>query len=242
MNGTILNVAGILIGAGLGLTRRRLLTPAWEAWLKVALAAFTALVGLRLLWLSLGGSFLQVLKQCFILVLALVLGRLLGRLLGLQRMSNSLGRQARERLKAATPANPNRAADGFKTCAALFCAAPLGIVGAIQDGLSLSQNVYPLAIKAVIDGLAAIGFASIFGPAVLLSALPVLAFQGSISFVCGRVLLPTLTTYGLVEATNAASGVLVVAVALVILDIKRIEMANYLPGLVLAPLLTWLCR
>ena len=37
-------------------------------------------------------------------------------------------------------------------------------------------------------------------------------------------------------------GFLVVSVALVILEIKKIELADYLPSLFFAPLITWLCR
>src|SRR5437879_5681356 len=131
MIGTLLNAAGILLGGILGLWRRRALPAASEAFFKVALGAFAVFYGLRLTWLSLSGSYLQVLKQLLIVVVALMAGKLAGRLLRLQKLSNRIGRSARERMAAATPDNPRRAAAGFKTCAALFCAAPLGILGAL---------------------------------------------------------------------------------------------------------------
>ena len=171
MLGTILNVAGILIGGLAGLSRRRALSPAAESNLRVILGVFTVYYGLRLTWLSVGGSFGQVLKQVFIAVLALSLGKLAGRLLRLQAMSNHLGRRARERMGAARADDPRRLSEGFKVCAALFCAAPLGLVGAVQDGLS--QYFYPLGVKAVMDGLATMSFVSVFGRGVMLSALPV---------------------------------------------------------------------
>jgi uncharacterized membrane protein YqgA involved in biofilm formation len=242
MIGTILNVAGILIGGIVGLTRQKPLPPAKEAYFRIVLAAFTAFYGLRLMWLSLSGSFLQILKQLLIMVLALMLGRLTGRLLRLQKMSNRLGRRARESLMTASPDSPHRTSEGFKTCAALFCAAPLGILGAIQDGLSLSHYFYPLAVKAVIDGLATMGFALLFGWSVMLAALPVLAFQGTLTLLCARGLAPFLSAHELVDSVNAAGGLLVVAVALVMLEVRRIELADYLPSLVLAPLITWLWR
>src|SRR6516162_2142310 len=92
--GTILNVAGIVFGGLIGLTRRKALPPATEGYFKLGLAAFTTFYGLRLVWLSLDGSFLQILKQLIILVVALMLGRLTGRLLHLQEKSNRLGRYA----------------------------------------------------------------------------------------------------------------------------------------------------
>ena len=240
MIGTILNAAGILIGGVFGLTRRKPLSPATEALFKVTLGAFTVFYGLRLTWASLNGSWLQMLKQLLIAVLALMIGKLAGRLLRLQKTSNRLGQAARVRLAAANPNDPRRVSDGFKTCAALFCAAPLGILGAVQDGLS--GYFYPLAVKALMDGLATIGFARLFGWGVMLAALPVLAFQGTVTLVCAQALGPFVQAHGphgLADSVNAAGGLLVFSVALVILGLKKIELADYLPSLALAPLVTW---
>ena len=49
-----------------------------------------------------------------------------------------------------------RSGDGFNACAVLFCAAPLGLLGAVADGLS--GYFYLLAVKAIMDGLATLGF------------------------------------------------------------------------------------
>ena len=240
MLGTILNVAGILVGGAVGLVRRRSLSAARESFFKVGLGAFAVYYGLRLTWLSLNGSLPQVLKQLLIVLLAMSLGKLTGRLLRLQDWSNRLGRGARERIAAAKPGDPARASEGFKVCAALFCAAPLGILGSLQDGLS--GYAYPLGIKAVMDGLATMGFVSLFGSGTLLAALPVLAVQGTLTLATAQYLRPFLQAHGLglLDSINAVGGLLVFSVALVILELKRLELAEYLPSLVLAPVLTWL--
>lgn len=238
MIGTILNVAGILVGGIIGLSRRKSLTPASESAFKVILGAFTVFYGLRLTWVSISGSFYEVLKQLLIVLLAMSLGKLAGRLLHLQKLSNRLGQYARNRIATARPDDPERLSNGFLTCAALFCAAPLGVLGAVQEGLSLSQYFYPLAIKAVIDGLASLGFVSLFGRGVLLSALPVLALQGTITLLVAHFLQPLLNLHNLVNSVNAVGGLLVFCVALVMLGLKRIELADYLPSLIVAPLLT----
>lgn len=242
MIGTILNVAGILIGGIVGLYRPKSLSQAHESYLKAALSAFTIFYGLRLTWTSLNGSFYEVLKQFLILILALTLGRLIGRLLGLQKFSNQLGQRARARMAAAKPEAGTAPGEGFKTCAALFCAAPLGILGAIQEGLTTPPYFYPLGVKAVMDGLAAMGFVPLFGRGVLLSALPVLAFQGSITLLCARFLEPLLSLHDLVSSVNAVGGLLIACVALVILQLKKIPLTDYLPSLAVAPLLTWWWR
>jgi uncharacterized protein len=240
MIGTILNVAGILVGGVAGLAGLKPLPAATQAYVKIAIGAFTVFYGLRLTWISVGGSLLNVLKQLLVVLVALMLGKLTGHLLHFQALSNALGRSARDRLTAASNPRARAPDDGFKVCAVLFCAAPLGIVGSLQDGLS--DYFYPLAVKAVIEGLAAFGFVPFFGWTVVMSVLPVLAFQGSITLLCAYAVRPYLAAHQLVDPVNAVGGLLVFSVALIILDLKKLEVADYLPSLFFAPLLTVLLR
>jgi uncharacterized membrane protein YqgA involved in biofilm formation len=180
-----------------------------------------------------------VLKQLVIVVLALMLGKMTGHLLRLQKFSNALGRGASARITS-PDRKGNRMADGFSASATLFCAAPLSIVGSLQDGLS--NYFYPLAIKGFIDGLAAMGFVAIFGWGVLLAALPVLAFQGTLTLASNHFLKPFLEARNLVDPINATGGLLVFSIALVILGLKKLELADYLPSLIWAPILAHMFR
>jgi hypothetical protein len=76
----------------------------------------------------------------------------------------------------------------------------------------------------------------------MFAGLPVLVFQGTITLACAQFLRPFLETHGLVDSVNAPGGLLVFCVALVILELKRIELADYLPSLAFGPLLTWVLR
>src|SRR5437763_6420167 len=133
-----------------------------------------------------------------------MLGKLTGRLLHLQKMSNHLGWIARQKLMKARPEDPNRASEGFQACALLFCAAPLGVLGAVQDGLT--GYFYPLAVKGVMDGLAAFGLVAVFGWPVILAAVPVLALEGTITLLCGRWVAPWLETQRLLDSVNCMGG------------------------------------
>src|SRR5215471_5480005 len=130
--GPVLNVAGILIGGVVGLLRRKPLSVAQESWFKIAIGAFTVFYGLRLTWSSLGGSIGQIIRQLIITVIALMLGKITGRLLHFQKASNSLGQTAKEIITAASTTGRPQTADGFKTCALLYCAAPLGMLGSVS--------------------------------------------------------------------------------------------------------------
>lgn len=237
--GTLLNASGIVMGGIFGLAKKTQLSAASQNYLKILIGAFTAFCGLRLTWISLGGPFLHILKQLAVVVLALMAGRLTGRLLRLQKASNRLGQFARDRITRTGRESPDRFADGFSVCAVLFCAAPLGILGAIQDGLS--GYYLPLAAKGAMDGLATMGFVAMFGPGVVLSAVPVLIFQGTVTLLCARFLQHWLHIHGWIDPVNATGGLLVFCVALVVFELRKIELTDYLPSLCYAPLFAaWL--
>ena len=236
-------MSGILAGGLLGLLRKKPLSPTHEAFFKVSLGAFTVFYGLRLSWLSLNGSWGQILKQILIGVVAMMLGKLAGRMLRLQDFSNQIGRGARDSIASMKPNQPRRISAGFKICAALYCASPLGILGAAQDGLSGYFQV--LAVKGVIDGLAALGFAMMFGAGVLLAIVPLFVLQGTIYLICVQLLNPFFAAHSGIEfkdSINFVGGLLVFCMAMLVLGIRKISVADYLPSLIFAPLLTWLFR
>jgi len=222
------------------MTLRRGISPAAQNWLKVALGFLTVFFGLRLTWLSVNGSVLNILKQMTIVIVAMMLGKVTGRVLHIQKGSNRIGQYARARCAAARPGTERQFNDAFAVCALLFCVAPLGPLGALVDGLG--GYCWPLLIKSVMDALAAMGFVSLFGWGVMVSALPVLAFQGTVSLVCLRYAEPFLRAHGLTDSVNATAGLLIFSVAVLILEIRRVEVADYLPSLIYAPLLTWFWR
>ncbi|NBW86727.1 MAG: DUF554 domain-containing protein [Planctomycetia bacterium] len=180
-------------------------------------------------------SFGSVVKQLGIGLLALVLGNVVGTLLRLQDGLNRLGQYAKERIAGASATDGNRFSEGFVTCTLLFCVGPMAILGAIEDGTN--GNYRLLAIKAALDGLAAMGFAATFGPGVLLAALPVLAYQGTLT-LAANALATHLNEPALISSIRVAGGLVVLCIAVVILELRKVPLANYLPSLVLAPLFT----
>lgn len=234
MTGSFLNALGILLGALLGLARRAPLTPQTQKSCQSAIGVFTALCGFYLLWLGVGGSFGHVLKQLFTAMLAVVLGNLLGKILGLQKLSNRLGRHAAKLLAAPEQKIPAKPWDGFTAATILFCAAPLGMVGAVTDGLG--GYFYPLAIKAAMDGLAMAAFVKLFRWPAALAAAPVFLFLCALTGAVHAWLLPRLAME-MIQVTLATAGLIVCATTLVILEVRRVELANYLPAILLAPLL-----
>jgi uncharacterized membrane protein YqgA involved in biofilm formation len=246
VTGAILNAAGILIGGIFGLMRTTPLSASTQSFLKMSLGVLTMFFGLRLTWLSVNGTFGQVIKQLTIAFGSIILGALLGKLLRFQKMSNRLGQYAKRLIETHRPDDPHRFSNGMNACAVLFCAAPLGILGAIQEALPTETGgmgyFYPLAVKALMDGLAMAGFVKFFGPGAMVSALPVFLFQGTITMACHIYLEPFLRAQGLVHSVTAVAGLVICTVGVVIFEIRRVELADYLPSLAVAPLLTWLWK
>ena len=231
MIGPFLNALGILLGALLGLAGGRPLSARTENNLKSALGAFTAFCGLQLVWLNVGGGFLSVLRQLFLALLALVLGHLAGRGIGFQKISNRFGGLASTLLATGRPAA------GLPAAAILFCAAPLGILGAATDGLA--GYFFPLAVKAVMDGLATASFVKLLRWPAALAAVPVFLFLQGIALAVQSFARPWLEAHHALPAVNVAAGLVICATSLVVLEVRRVDLANYLPALPIAPLLAW---
>ena len=237
---------GILIGGLFGLALRKPLSFRTQIFFRSALGTLTVFFGLWLVWLSVNGTFLLASKQLFIAVLAVAMGFWIGKLLHLQKISNHLGHHASQLVASASSDAPRKIGDGFTACTILFCAAPLGLLGAVTDGLppmeSPSGYFWLLAVKAVMDGLAMTGFVKLFGWPSALSAFPAFIFLSAITSACQFYWQPFLAVHGLVNPVNAAAGLIACAIALMIFEVRRVELANFLPGLAVAPLLAWLLK
>ena len=242
MTGAFLNALGILIGGLLGLAMLQPLSIRTQIFFRSVLGAATIVFGLQLVWLGVGGTFGVVLKQIGLAALAVIIGFWTGKLLGLQKTSNRLGRYAGS-LVAATQAGAPRGSGGFTACVILFCAAPLGLLGAVTDGLPAGNSptgyFWLLAVKAVMDGLAMTGFVKVFGWPSALSAFPVFAFLSGITLACQLWARPWLEAHGLAGSVQATAGFIACAIALMIFEVRRVELANFLPALAIAPLLAW---
>ena len=238
--GAFLNALGILLGGLFGLARREPLSARAQIFFRNALGASAVFFALRLVWVSVNGTFLSCLKQLVLAMIAIMLGNLLGKLLRLQKLSNRLGRYATRLLASAETSSSRKIADGFCACTILFWAAPLGLLGAVADGLS--GYFYLLAVKGMMDGLAMTSFVKMFRWPAAISAIPVFAFLGFITLACRLYAKPFLEASHLIDSVNAAAGLAACAVALVIFEVRKVELANFLPSLAVAPLLAWLLK
>jgi uncharacterized membrane protein YqgA involved in biofilm formation len=221
MLGTLINVGAILAGGSVGLFLHRALPQRFQRIVLQGLGLITLLLGLQMALKT---------ANIFIVLGSLLLGALLGEWWRLQDRLDALGRWLEAKFKRS---DDDRFTEGFVTTSLLFCIGPMAILGSIQDGVSGDYKT--LAIKALMDGFAAIVFAAELGWGVLFSAATVLVYQGSLTLLAAP--LQRVLTGPMINEMSAVGGLMIVGISLMLLEIKRLPLANFLPALALAPLL-----
>lgn len=231
MVGTLVNVATILLGGFLGLFLGSRLPERVRQTVIAGLGLFTLAYGLKL--------FLST-QNALAVLGSLLIGVLLGEWLQIDRALQRLGVWLESRFtKIENGSSDNRFVRGFVTASLVFCVGPMAILGSIQDGLT--GDYQTLVVKAVLDGFGALAFASSLGVGVLFSAGIVLFYQGIISLMAVQV--QSFVTGAMMVEMNATGGVLLLAIALSsLLEIKKLRTGNFLPALVIAPLMVLLMQ
>jgi uncharacterized membrane protein YqgA involved in biofilm formation len=233
MIGTLLNVAAVLVGGSLGMLFGARLPENLKKTVITGLGLFTAVTGVKM--------FLET-QNSLIVLGSLLVGALLGEWWKIEDGLQTLGGWLEKRFNRKQAEGPRDAADsrfvrGFLTASLVFCVGPMTILGSLQDGLKGDYSL--LAIKAVLDGFASLAFASTLGVGVLFSVIVILIYQGSISLLAAQ--LSTIVTPAMMAEMTAAGGVLLLGIAISsLLEIKKIRVGNFLPALVIAPLIVWI--
>ena len=238
ITGTLINVATVIIGGAVGtLLGNRLPEKMRE----------TVLHGLGLMTLTIGVTMAIKTQNALIPLFSVLIGGILGEALGIEAALERLGRWAERRMGGIAGSGDSgpTVAQGFITASLVFCVGPMTVLGSIQDGLMGDYTLQ--AIKALMDGFAGMALAASLGGGVILSAATILVYQGGLSLLAlasgaalGGV---TAATPWVIEMT-AVGGVVILSIAFILLDIKRIRAANLLPAIFVAPvivlILEWL--
>jgi uncharacterized membrane protein YqgA involved in biofilm formation len=238
--GTAVNVVAVLLGAVVGkllgnrlpVRTRDLVTDALG--LTTLLIAATSAVAVLDPDLSarVGDS-----APLLIVLGSLVIGGVVGSLLRLEGRIEQLGGLLQRRLAGETGSvERQRFIEGFVLSSLIFCTGPLTILGSLNDGLGNGAD--QLYLKATLDGFAAMAFAASFGLGVAASAVTIVVVQGGLTIV--GLLLGDVLAAGELAAITATGGLLLVGVALRLLRIREIPVADLLPALLVAPALVQL--
>ncbi len=225
MVGTIINTITVIIGGILGLFFGSKLPEEIRNAVVSVLGLFTLAMGVQM--------FLKTSNSLVVLV-SLLVGTVLGEWWRIESGLEQLGDKLKTRFTRVFQGQDlSRFVEGFLTASILFCIGPMTLLGAIQDGLTGDYSL--LAIKAVMDGFAALAFASTMGVGVIFSIVVILGFQGGLSLLA--VQMQNLITPDMMNEMSAVGGVILMGIAVGnLLNLRKIRSGNFLPALFLAPL------
>jgi len=227
--GTLVNAAAVLIGGTTGVVAGRRFPQRLRRTTTYVLGLVTFFLAVRMMIRIDAGYALHV-------VGALLAGAILGEILRIEQRLERLGAWLRDRVAPGAAGGGGDFVEGFVVAGLIFCVGPMTLLGTFEDG----QGKAPLLlyVKSAMDGVMAIALAARYGRGVLASAVFVLVFQGTLTAAAalGAPAIPPLY----VTAIEATGGVMVLGIGLLLLDVRRIRVANLLPALPLVCLLLWL--
>jgi uncharacterized protein len=232
MRGTILNTITVLIGSTLGLLVGNRLSSRIQESVIIGLGLVTIYVGID----NAGQT-----GNVIIPLLSLLIGTIIGELLRLDmRLEHFAGwLQARVQGSGSGDSDSDdrraRFIEGFITSSLVFCVGPLTFVGSIQDGMGIPGGFDQLAIKSTLDGFASMAFAASLGIGVFFSVFTVLGVQGSLALM--GFLAGSFMTDPMIDEMTAVGGLILLALSMSMLEIKKPRTVNFLPGLLIAPLM-----
>ena len=242
--GVFCNVATVLLGSGLGLLLRRRTERGEDPARERLPQAMMACMGFCTVYAAASGLLgTENGTQALIVVSSMAAGLLLGWLLRIDDRLNRLGDRVLARLArdGQTGSNP---AEGLVTAVLLFCIGSMTILGAFQSAANppaaLDLDCHTtLLIKSLLDFVSATCLTVSFGPSVMASALFVLLFQGLLVALAAQ-LQPFLERIAVMPILNCVGSLILLAIAVNLLGLKKIKTADYLPALVIPVLICWI--
>ncbi|CUH95782.1 putative membrane protein [Propionispora sp. 2/2-37] len=225
MKGTLVNVSTVLVGALSGVLLKKGLPEKYQKTLTHGLGLAVGLIGLQMALKT---------NSILIVIISLVIGGILGEAIDIDRWLSALGSWINSRIGS----QYGNAGQGFVTASLVFCVGAMAVVGSIQDGLTGDAST--LYAKSILDGVFSFVFSSSMGIGVALSGISIFVYQGTITMLAG--LFSSILSDNIIREMTAVGGVLIVGISLLMLEIKNIKVANFLPAIPAAALIAALWR
>lgn len=222
MLGNILNVVAIIVGGLLGAFLKEGIKENHKDIIIGALGLSALVMGIT--------SAIKT-ENLILMIISLIVGSLLGESLDIEHRMDGIG----EKLSKALGKEDSDISRGLVTSTLVFCIGAMAIMGPLEAGLNNDNSV--LYVKAILDGITALIFASNLGIGVVFSAVPVFIYQSSITLLAFYI--KDFISPDLILELSAVGGVLIMAIGLNLLDLKKMRVGNMLPS-VLIPVLYFL--
>jgi len=222
MIGTIVNAGAVIAGGTVGLLFNKSMPERFKTIYFQAIGLFTIAMGIGMVY---------NMQHILIVVSSLAVGALLGEWMNLEKGAERLSNYLKKKFRIGS----DRFSEGLITAFLLYCIGSMTILGAIQEGTGGSSDL--LFTKSLMDGFSSVLLASAFGMGVIVSAIPLLIFQGGITLLAmyaGSFFTPVI-----IQGLTGVGGILLIGLGVNILEIKKLRIMNMLPALVVVAVLLW---
>jgi uncharacterized protein len=221
LSGTLLNAATVLLGGIIGtFLGDRLPRPLRDNIVR----------GVGLFVLAMGAKFAFETTNLLYMLGGMLIGGVIGSLWGIDARLVALGEALQRRFSRGASTT---VAEAFVTAAIVFCVGPLTFLGAIRNGLTGDASL--LTVKSVLDGFTSLALAATLGWGVLLTIPLILVYQGGLAL--GASLFAGLLSDEQLREMSAVGGLLIIGVGLKLLAIRDVKVADFLPAIVVSPVL-----
>ncbi len=234
--GTFVNVLTVILGSCIGLALRRRGGAAGEARREPLPDVMMACLGLCTVFAAASGLIgVESGAQAIVVVASMVGGLLIGYLLRIDDHINALGDKLAA--KAGGGEKLSNPAAGFVTACMLFCIGSMTILGSFEGaqngpgGLDLNCHT-TLLIKSLLDFVSSTCLAATYGASVIASAGFVLVFQGGLTLLASFV-QPFLVSINVLPMMNCVGSLILLAIAMNLLGLRKTKTADYLPAIFL---------
>ena len=222
MIGTLVNTVAVLVGGTIGLLLKKNMPERVTSIYFQAVGLFTLAIGI---------SMAVKMDHFLIVVGSLAIGSLLGEWMNLEAGAERMS----EYLKKSFRIGSDKFSEGLITAFLLFCIGSMTILGTIQEGTGGSSDL--LFTKSLMDFFSAMLLASAFGLGVIVSAIPLLIFQGLLTLLA--MYASSFFTPAIIQGLTSVGGILLIGLGINILEIKKLRIMNMLPALLVVVLLLW---
>lgn len=219
--GTVFNSITVLFGGTLGLLIGKFIPERLQSAIFNCLGLFTVYVGINM---SMGT------KDSIAVLLSLVLGTVTGDLLGIEDKLNNLGDTIKKKLHT----SDSGFTQGFVSATLLFCVGSMAIIGAFNDGLRHDPEL--LITKGIMDGIAALLFASSLGIGVIFSVVPMFIYQGGLTLLA--IYISPFITQEMYANISGIGGLMIMGIGLNLMRITKLKLGDMLPGLIYVVIFT----
>ena len=216
MLGTVVNALAIAVGGAVGLLFKNIIPEKITEALLKALGLAVISIGIKL---SLAGENLTL------LIISIIIGTIIGEYINIEGKLDNVGSYIENKTKN----KASNVALGFVTSSLFCCVGSMAVIGSIQSGLTGNHEI--LFSKALIDGITAVSLSVSMGVGVIFSSISVFIYQGIITMLAG--LMQSLLSDAVVNEMTAIGGIIIMAIGLNFLEIKRIKVGNMLPAIFL---------